>query len=89
MILDDNCKTKPDITYPCEWGFKLIGLDKKNLEASIFDIMADREYTCTEGNVSKKGKFLTLNAKCEVGSEEERNEIFKAFSEHDAVKMVI
>ncbi len=89
MILDDKCKTKPDIKYPCEWGFKLIGKDKAALDAAIFDIMAERDYTCTEGNVSKKGKFLTLNAKCEVCSEEERNEIFKAFSEHDAVKMVI
>ena len=89
MILDDSCKTKPDITYPCEWGFKVIGTDKLKLEACIFEIMAHRDYSCHKGNVSKKGKFLTLNARCEVASEEERNAIFQAFSEHEDVKMVM
>ena len=89
MILDDKTPEKPEINYPCEWGFKLIGTDKAKLEQCIEEIMADRDHHCTEGNISKKGKFLAMNAKCEVCSEEERNEIFKAFSDHDDVKMVI
>ncbi len=89
MILDDKTPERPKIEYPCEWGFKLIGTDREKLEACIFDIMGDRDYHCTMGNISKKGKFLAMNAKCEVCSEEERNAIFKAFSDHEDVKMVI
>jgi len=89
VILDDKTQDKPEINYPCEWGFKVIGTDKEKLEACIKEIMAGREHQCSEGNVSKKGKFLSMNTKCEVASEEERNALFKAFSDHDDVKMVI
>jgi len=89
VILDDSCNTKPVIEYPCEWGYKIIGIDKKKLEISIFEVMGDRDYTTRAGNSSSKGKFHSLNAKCKVSSEEDRDIIFKAFQEHKYVKMVI
>jgi putative lipoic acid-binding regulatory protein len=89
VILDGNCKTRPDIEYPCEWGYKIIGVDKSKLEACIFDVMGDREYSTRAGNSSSKGKFHSLNAKCSVSSQDERDTIFKAFEEHVDVKMVI
>ena len=89
MILDDKCQTKPIIEYPCEWGYKIIGTDKTELETAIFEIMREREYKTKAGNSSRKGKFHSLNARCVVASEYERDSIFKAFQEHSAVKMVI
>ena len=89
MILDDKTQQKPKIKYPCNWGFKIIGTNKEKLKACIFDIMAHRDYTCRDGNISKNGKFVTVNANCEVCSQEERDELFKAFRDHCDVKMVI
>lgn len=89
MILDGNSCERPEIEYPCEWGYKLIGTDKAKLEACIFDIVGERAYNTKAGNSSSKGKFHTINMRCEVGSEEDRNSIFKAFSDHKDVKMVI
>jgi len=89
MILDKNTKEKPKIEYPCEWGFKIIGTDKEKLKECISDIMGEREYKSKDGNVSKKGKFVSMNASCEVCSQEERDELFKAFRDHKDVKMVI
>ena len=89
MTLDNSCKTKPDIDYPTSWGFKIIGRDKDALRSSIVEIMGSKKHLLSPGNVSKTGKFHSYNASCEVESEEERNKIFKAFSEHPAVKMVI
>ena len=89
MILDDNNKEKPDIEYPTQWGFKLIGKDKDALLSCIKEIMGDREHTCHVGNVSKTGKFHSYNAKCQVETEEDRDRIFKYFQDHDDVKMVI
>ena len=89
MILDDKCQTKPDIEYPCEWGYKVIGTEKEALEASIVEIMASRRYSIKEGNRSSKGKFISMNSQCKVESQEDRDSIFKAFSDHPAVKMVI
>jgi putative lipoic acid-binding regulatory protein len=89
VILDDKTTNKPKINYPCNWGFKVIGTDKEKLESCIFDIMAHRNYKCREGNISSKGKFITINADCEVSSQEERDELFKAFRDHCDVKIVI
>lgn len=89
MILDGNSCERPDIEYPCEWGYKIIGTNKAQLEVCIFDILGKRAYKTKGGNTSSKGKFHSLNMTCKVESEKDRNEIFKAFSEHKAVKMVI
>jgi putative lipoic acid-binding regulatory protein len=88
-ILDDSCQSKPEINYPCQWGYKIIGRDKEALKICISEIMGDKEHLVSPGNISKTGKFHTYNASCEVESEEERNHLFQAFSVHDAVKMVI
>jgi len=89
VILDDKTADKPKIEYPCDWGFKIIGTDKEKLKSCISEIMADRDYKCRDGNVSSKGKFVSMNANCEVCSEDERDELFKAFRDHCDVKMVI
>ena len=89
FILDSECKTKPDITYPTQWGFKLIGRDKEKLLACIKEAMQEKEHLCSLGNASKTGKFHSYNASCSVKSEEERNKIFKYFEEHKDVNMVI
>ena len=89
MILDEKSQEKPEIVYPTNWGFKIIGTDKEKLQACIKEVMGEKEHLCHLGNSSSKGKFHTYNASCEVADEEERNRIFKAFSDHDDVKMVI
>ncbi len=89
MILDGSSCAKPKIEYPCEWGYKLIGRDRMALEACIFDIMGERDYHLKRGNSSSRGRFHALNMKCMVESQEDRDRIFKAFSEHPDVQMVI
>ena len=89
MILDDNSCAKPQIEYPCEWGYKIIGRDKVKLEACIFEVMGIREYTVKKGNTSSKGKFHSLTTSCNVESMQDRDTIFKAFQEPLDVKMVI
>jgi len=91
-VLDSNTPERPEITYPTQWGFKIIGRDKDALEKCIKEIMkieGDKEHLCSIGNSSKTGKFTTYNASCTVDSEEERNRIFKYFEDHDDVNMVI
>jgi len=89
VLLDENSCEKPKIEYPCDWGYKIIGTDKIKLEACIFEVMGEREYKRPKGNVSSKGKFHSLSTACKVESQEDRDSIFKAFQNHDAVKMVI
>jgi len=89
MILDNSTQEKPEINYPTQWGFKLIGKDKDNLLECIKEVMGDKKHNCKIGNISKGGKFCSYNADCIVDSEDERNKIFKEFEKHNAVKMVI
>ena len=89
MILDDKYDKRPEIEYPCEWGYKIIGKDKDTLKDVICEVMGDREFTHKEGNSSSKGKFHSHNMRCKVESEEDRNAIFKAFRDHKDIKMVI
>ncbi len=44
MILDENSNQKPEIEYPCSWGFKLIGRDRDVIKGVIREIISDREY---------------------------------------------
>ena len=89
MILDDKTKEKPEINYPTDWGFKLIGRDKEALLKCIKEIMGEKNHQCSLGNRSKTGKFHSYNANCTVESEEERKKIFSYFEKHDDVNMVI
>lgn len=91
-ILDGETPERPDITYPTNWGFKLIGRDKEALLKCIKEIMkevGDKKHLCSLGNASRTGKFHSYNASCTVDTEEERNRIFKYFEDHDDVNMVI
>ncbi len=85
----ENKEQKPEIKYPTNWGFKIIGKDKEALEGAIKEVMGEKEHTKSFGNYSKNGKFCSYNASCEVESKEERDKLFKAFSDHKDVKMVI
>jgi len=89
VILDDKTQEKPQIDYPTQWGFKLIGKDKDALLACIKEVMGDKEHLCSTGNVSRNGKFHSYNASCSVESQKERDRLFKSFQDHEDVKMVI
>ena len=89
MILDDKTQEKPQIDYPTQWGFKLIGRDKDALHQAIREVMGEKEHLCHLGNTSKTGKFHSYNASCVVEHEAERDQIFKAFQDHDDIEMVI
>ena len=89
MLLDDSSCEKPNIEYPCEWGYKIIGTDNNKLEAVIFEVMGSRSYKTKGRNSSSKGKFHALSTACQVESQEDRDTLFKAFQDHKDVKMVI
>ena len=89
MVLDETCKTRPDIEYPTTWNYKIIGRDLDKLIACVKEAMGDKKHTCTQGNISRTGKFHSYNTSCTVDNEEERNKIFKYFENHHDVDMVI
>ena len=88
MILDSNSK-KPNIEYPCEWHYKVIGTDVDEMIKVIEQSVTGMDYSISSSNVSSKGKYFSLNLKVFVTSEAIRNIIFEKLESSEYVKMVI
>ena len=89
MILDNKTQEKPEINYPAKWGFKVIGKDKTKVQQAVKEIMGEKEHTCKFSNSTTKGNYHSYSAECTVESEEERDNLYKAFGKHDDVHYVI
>ena len=88
MILDSNDK-RPIIEYPTKWDYKVIGEDIDKLLKAIEETVNGLEYEITPSNISKGGKYFSLNLTVVVLSEVMRNRVFRDLDEHPNVKIVI
>jgi uncharacterized protein len=87
MLLDSE--NKPEIVYPCEWSYKIIGTDvDKTLEA-IENAVGDLSYSVTPSNISKNGKYYSLNLKLMVPNEVVRDLVYQKLSGSDYIKIVL
>jgi len=88
MILDSNSK-RPVIEYPTKWDYKVIGEDIDKLLKAIEETVTGLEYEITPSNISKGGKYFSLNLTVVVLSEVMRNRVFRDLDDHPNVKIVI
>lgn len=88
MILDSNSK-KPNIQYPCNWDYKVIGTDVDEMIKVIEATVEGMEFNISSSNVSSKGKYFSLNLKVFVSSETIRDIIFTKLETSEFVKMVL
>ncbi len=95
--MSDQKKEKPQITYPCQWGFKLIGTDEDTVRQAVKSCLEEcltidtgqREYEIGFSRTSGKGNYVSLTLNLEVQDEAERNHLYQTLAEHADVKMVI
>ena len=80
---------KPKINYPTKWEYKIIGSDVDEMIKAVEDVIADLEYDLSASNISRKGKYFSLNVSVIVPSELIRDLIFQKLSSHQAIKFVI
>ncbi|MCF7871273.1 MAG: DUF493 domain-containing protein [Candidatus Omnitrophica bacterium] len=80
---------KPDINYPCDWGYKIIGKDERLLRKIAADVINDRDYSIILSRKSKAGNYVSLDIKTKVLDEADRNKIFSDLSSSSAVKIVL
>ncbi len=88
MILD-NEDQKPNIEYPCEWVYKVIGLDVDKILKAIEEAAMGITYNVTPSNISKNGKYFSLNFSIEVPNETIRNLIFEKLERNPDIKYVL
>ena len=77
------------LIYPCQWLYKVIGADRRQLQQAITHVIRDSSCSITPSNSSRTGKYHCLDLEITVHSEEERDQIYTALKEHPHVKIVL
>jgi uncharacterized protein len=88
MIFNQENK-KPQIDYPCEWSYKIIGVSVEDMVTAVEETIVNLEYDLTPSNISLKAKYFSLNIKVLVPSELIRDMIFRKLSKHPAIKYIM
>lgn len=88
MILDSNSE-RPELNYPCEWTYKVIGKDVDKLIAAIEGASLELKYEVSPSNVSKNDNYFSLNFKVTVPSEAARDIIYQKLNNNKDVIMVL
>lgn len=76
------------VEYPCKWQYKIIGENVDDMISAVEEIVIGLEYDLTPSNISKNGKYYSLNLQVLVPSEIIRNTVFQRLAEDDAIKIV-
>jgi putative lipoic acid-binding regulatory protein len=80
---------KPDIQYPCDWSYQVIGLDEQQLRKAVAEVIGDVKHVLARGNTSSGGKYVSLGLVLQVQDESQRLEIFQRLSAHPSIRFVI
>ena len=79
---------KPEIEYPTNWEYKIIGADVDAMLAAVEESIQGLDYWVAPSNVSSNEKYFSLNITLIVPSEIVRDIIFQKLSNHPAIKIV-
>lgn len=88
MILDSNSE-RPQIEYPCEWSYKIIGDNIEKIIETIENAASGLEYEITPSNISKKGNYFSLNLSIKVPSEIVRDLVYENLNKSENIKIVL
>ena len=80
---------KPEIKYPCEWEYSVIGANEVAMRDAVAQVFWGKEYSVEFSKKSKAGKYVSLCVKTKVTDEEERNKQCALLAKHPAIKMVL
>jgi putative lipoic acid-binding regulatory protein len=79
---------KPEIEYPCDWDYRLIGRSEEVLLAAIACI-APADHKVAQGQQSKQGSYISLSLTVKVANEKQRLQIFGALKAHVDILFVL
>lgn len=85
----DLSKEKLELNYPCNWIYKVIGLNEREMKSAVKEVIDRDEYTLKQSKTSKKGKFISFTLEVFVHNEDDRKTLFELLSAHKKIKMVL
>lgn len=88
MIINSNSE-RPEIKYPCEWVYRIIGKDVDKLISAAEESALNLQYEIIPSNVSSNRKYFSISLKVFVTSEAARDIIYEKLNRNPAVSMVL
>ena len=79
----------PEITYPCQWQYRVIGEDRAAMHQAIATWVPASSCTLTDANVSSGGRYLSLSLEVVVHDDAERLRLYQLLAGHPAIRMVL
>ena len=87
--MEEKSGCKPEILYPCQWQYRLIGEDRAAMHQAIATWMPASAYTICDANVSSNGRYLSLSLEVTVNDDAERLRMYQLFAGDPAIRMVL
>jgi putative lipoic acid-binding regulatory protein len=80
---------QPLIEYPCQWEYKIIGLDAVLMRSAVAAVLESLAYTIEPSHQSSGGKYVSLTVQLTVTDEAFRHRIFEELKSQPAIRMVL
>lgn len=80
---------RPEITYPCDWSYVVVGEGEAELMAHIERALDGADHRKRVSRTSASGRYTSIEVSLVVLDEEQRLVVFRALQGHPAVRYVI
>ncbi len=87
--MNENSGCKPEIQYPCQWEYRIIGEDRAAMHLAITTAVAAAECSINDANVSSSGRYISLSLKITVNNDAERLQLYRFLAGEPAIRMVL
>lgn len=85
----DALEGQPQISYPCDWPYRIICGDEAAVREAIAGIVGDAAHTLAKVGDSASGRYSRLELVVTVRDEEQRNAVFAALVGLATVRFVL
>lgn len=89
MVIINETTQKLELEYPCTWCYKVVAYERAGIEIAAIEIIGERAYSLNPSNVSKGGKYVSMNLELLVHNEDERTYFYETLKAHPHIKMVL
>ena len=80
---------QPQIIYPTQWTYKVIGEDEEALREAVIETVASRRHDIAFSKTSSGKRYISMTLKVEVEDAEARLGIFEQLKTNESVKFVL
>lgn len=89
MVTKNTFPEKPELEFPAEWTYTIIGTDSSAMTAAVASIFKTVAYSLKDSKKSSGGKYVSLEIRIRVESREQKDIWYHALASSKEIKMVL